>query len=55
MGTIEIKPIQVVYTTPDAVEIGEGLNPEDLIVSDMQQEYQNGALVEIVEIQEFVF
>ena len=52
---IEIRPIEVVYTTPDAVEIGGGLEAGDLIVSDMQQEYQNGALVEIVEIQEFVF
>ena len=55
MGTIEIRPIQIEYATPDAVEIKAGLEEDELIMADIQQELEEKAKVEVTEIQEFIF
>lgn len=55
VGTIEIRPIQVAYATPDAVEIKAGLEDEEIIVADIQQEMEEKARVEVTEIQEHTF
>jgi membrane fusion protein (multidrug efflux system) len=55
IGTIEIRPIQVAYATPDAVEIKAGLEDEELIVADIQQELEEKAKVEVTEVQEYTF
>ncbi len=55
VGTIEIRPIQVAYATPDAVEIKAGLEEEEMIVADIQQEMEEKAKVEVTEVQEYTF
>ena len=54
-GSIEVRPIQIAYTTPDAVEIKAGLEEGEIIVADLQQDFEEKARVEITEIQESVF
>jgi len=54
-GVIEIRPIQIAYTTPDAIEIKAGLEEGELIVADLQQDFEEKSRVEITEIQESVF
>ena len=54
-GTIEIRPIEVSYATPDAIEIKEGLEEGDLVTVDVEQEIQDKARVEISETQEGLF
>ena len=54
-GTIEIRPIEVQYATPDAIEIKEGLEEGDLVVVDAEQDLQDKAKVEIGETQEGIF
>ncbi len=55
MGTIEIRPIEINYATPDAVEIKEGLEEGDLVIMDLEQDLQDKARVEITETQEGIF
>ncbi len=55
MGTIEIRPIEIAYATPDAVEVKEGLEEGDTIVVDVEQELQDKGKVEITETQEGIF
>jgi len=54
-GTVEIRTIEISYATPDAVEIKEGLEENDLIVMDLEQELKDKAKVEITETQEGIF
>lgn len=54
-GTVEVRPIEIAYATPDAVEIKEGLEEGDLVVTDTEQALQDKAKVEISETQEGVF
>lgn len=54
-GTVEVRPIQVAYATPDAVEIKAGLEEEELIIADIQQEMEEKAKVEVTEVQEYTF
>lgn len=54
-GTIEIRTIEIAYATPDAVEVKEGLEENDLVVMDLEQELQDKAKVEITETQEGIF
>lgn len=54
-GTIEIRPIEIQYATPDAIEVKEGLEEGDLVVVDIEQELQDKARVEITETQEGIF
>lgn len=55
IGTIEIRPIQIAYATPSAVEIKAGLDEGEIIVADVQQDLQEKAKVEITEVQENIF
>lgn len=55
VGTIEIRPIEISYATPDAIEIKEGLEEGDMVVVDVQQELQDKAKVEVTETQEGIF
>lgn len=55
IGSVEIRPIQIAYTTPDAVEIKAGLEEEELIVADIQQDFEEKARVEVTEVQENIF
>ena len=54
-GTVEIRQIEVAYATPDAIEIKEGLEEGDLVVVDVEQEFQDKMKVEISETQEGIF
>lgn len=54
-GSVEVRTVEVSYATPDAIEIKEGLEDNDLVIVDMEQELQDKAKVEIVETQEGIF
>ena len=54
-GTVEIRPIEVSYVTPDAIEIKTGLEEGDLVIVDIEQELKDKARVEIAETQEGIF
>ncbi len=55
IGTVEVRPIEIAYATPDAVEIKEGLEEGDTIIVDVEQELEDKAKVEITETQEGIF
>ena len=55
MGIVEIRNIEVAYTTPEAIEVKEGLEEGDLVIVDVEQELQDKAKVEITETQEGIF
>lgn len=54
-GVIEIRPIEIAYATPDAVEIKEGVDEGDLVIMELEQDLQDKARVEITETQEGIF
>lgn len=54
-GDIEIRAIEVNYVTPDAIEVKEGLEEGDMIVTDVEQELKDKTRVEITETQEGIF
>jgi multidrug efflux pump subunit AcrA (membrane-fusion protein) len=54
-GIVEIRPIEITYATPDAIEIKEGLEEGDLVIVDVQQDLEERARVEITETQEGIF
>jgi len=51
-GTIEIKKITPGYMSEDLVEIDKGVQEEELIVVEVQEEFKDKARVEIAEVQE---
>ncbi len=55
IGTIEERPIEIAYATPDAVEVKEGIEEGDTLVVDLEQELKDKAKVEITETQEGIF
>ncbi len=55
LGTVEIRPIEIAYATPDAIEIKEGIEEGDSVIVDPEQEFQDKAKVEITETQEGIF
>ena len=55
LGTVEIRPIEIEYATPDAIEVKEGIEEGDLVVVEVHQDLQDKAKVEITETQEFIF
>ncbi len=55
LGAIEVRPIEIAYATPDAVEIKEGIEEGDLVVVDIEQELQDKSKVEVTETQEGIF
>lgn len=54
-GTVEIRPIEIAYATPDAVEVKSGLEEGELIIADVQQDFEGEQKVEIAETQESIF
>lgn len=55
MGTVEARPIEIAYATPDAIEVREGIEEGDLVIVDVEQDIQDKAKVEITETQEGIF
>lgn len=51
-GTIEVRKITPGYMSEDLVEIDKGIQEDDLIVVEVQEEFKDKAKVEIAEIQE---
>lgn len=51
-GTIEVRKVKPGYITQDAFEIEDGLKEDELIVSEIQEEFKDKARVEIAEVQE---
>ena len=54
-GTVEVRKIKVGYMTQDLVEIEEGLQEEELVVVEVQEEFKDKSKVEIMETQESIF
>ncbi len=55
LGIVEIRPIEINYATPDAIEVKEGIEEGDLVIVDVEQDLQDKARVEITETQEGIF
>ena len=51
-GSIEIRKITPGYMSEDLVEVNKGIEEEDLVVAEVQEEFKDKAKVEIAEIQE---
>lgn len=51
-GGIEIRKVNLGYMTQDLVEVDNGLNEDDLIVTEVQEEFKDKQKVEIIEVQE---
>ncbi|OGW76637.1 MAG: hypothetical protein A3I73_06565 [Omnitrophica bacterium RIFCSPLOWO2_02_FULL_45_16] len=51
-GTVEPRKVKLGYMSEDLVEIESGFAEEDLIVSEVQEEFKDKARVEISEVQE---
>jgi membrane fusion protein (multidrug efflux system) len=51
-GTIEVRKVKPGYITQDAFEIEDGLKEDELIVSEIQEDFKDKARVEIAEVQE---
>jgi len=51
-GTIEVRKIKPGYITQDAFEVEDGIKEDELIVSEVQEEFKDKARVEISEVQE---
>jgi membrane fusion protein (multidrug efflux system) len=50
-GTIEVRQLKLGYMTQDLVEVEEGLQEDELVVVEMQEELKDKARVEIMEVQ----
>lgn len=51
-GTIEVRKVGLGYMSEDLVEINKGLNEDELVVTEIQEEFKDKARVEISELQE---
>ena len=51
-GTVEIRKVDLGYITQDMVEIAKGLQEDELIIVEIQEELKDKAKVEIAEVQE---
>lgn len=54
-GTVEVRKIKLGYMTQDLVEIEDGLEEDELIIIEVQEEFKDKARVEISEVQEGLF
>jgi len=52
IGMVEIRKVKVGYMTQDMVEIEEGLKEDELIITEIQEEFKDKSKVEILEVQE---
>ena len=53
-GTIEVRKVGIGYMSEDLVEISKGLSEDELVVTEVQEEFKDKARVEITEVQEGV-
>jgi membrane fusion protein (multidrug efflux system) len=51
-GSIEAKTLKLGYMTQDLVEVDDGLQEDDIIVVEVQEEFKDKSRVEISEVQE---
>jgi membrane fusion protein (multidrug efflux system) len=51
-GTVEVRKIKMGHTTPDLMEVDDGLKEDDLVIVEIQEEFKDKARVEISEVQE---
>jgi multidrug efflux pump subunit AcrA (membrane-fusion protein) len=51
-GTIEVRKLRLGYMTQDLVEVEDGLQEDELIVVEIQEELKDKMRVEIMEVQE---
>ncbi len=51
-GTVEIRKIKLGHTTPDLMEVSDGVKEDELVMVEVQEEFKDKARVEISEIQE---
>lgn len=52
LGLVEIRKVKPGYMTQDLVEIDEGLNEDEIIIIEIQEEFKDKSKVEISEMQE---
>lgn len=53
-GTVEVRKIELGYMSEDLVEVDKGLSEDELIITEVQEEFKDKAKVEISEVQEGV-
>ena len=51
-GTVEVRKVELGYTTQDLLEVREGLKEDELIIVEVQEELKDKSRVEISEVQE---
>ncbi|MCX5678995.1 MAG: efflux RND transporter periplasmic adaptor subunit [Candidatus Omnitrophica bacterium] len=51
-GTVEVRKIKMGHTTPDLMEVDDGVKEDDLVIVEVQEEFKDKARVEISEVQE---
>ena len=51
-GTVEIRKLKLGYMSEDLVEVESGLAEDELIITEVQEEFKDKARVEIAEVQE---
>ena len=51
-GIVEVRSVKLGYMTQDLVEISDGLKEDELIITEVQEEFKDKARVEITEVQE---
>lgn len=51
-GTVEVRKLKLGYMTQDLVEVEDGLKEDELIITEVQEEFKDKARVEITEVQE---
>lgn len=53
-GTVEVRKIKLGHTTPDLMEVSDGVKEDELVVIEIQEDLKDKARVEISEVQEGV-
>lgn len=51
-GTVEVRKIKLGHTTPDLMEIVDGVKEDELVMVEVQEEFKDKSRVEIAEVQE---
>ena len=54
-GLVEVRSVKLGYMTQDLVEIEKGLEEDELIVTEIQEEIKDKAKIEISEVKEGLF
>lgn len=51
-GTVEIRKIKIGHATSDLIEVEDGLKEDEIVITEVQEEFKDNARVEISEVQE---